>query len=73
MKLLLWIFQFVFGCRHSQLSRVFTIKKRTYQACVKCGRECEYSWKLMHSTPLIVTDKACAPLSNARHAEVPAI
>jgi hypothetical protein len=62
MKLLLWIFQFVFGCRHSQLSRVFTIDKRTYQVCVECGRECEYSWELMHSTPSIVTDKACAPL-----------
>ena len=44
MKHLLWIFQFAFGCHHRQLSRVFTIKKRTYQVCVECGREFEYSW-----------------------------
>jgi predicted GH43/DUF377 family glycosyl hydrolase len=27
---LLWIFQFVFGCHHRHVSRVFTIKHRTY-------------------------------------------
>jgi len=39
MKLLLGIFQFVFGCRHRHLSRVFTIKRRTYKVCFDCGRE----------------------------------
>ena len=39
MNPLLWIFEFVFGCRHQQMSRVFTIKRRTYQVCFKCGRE----------------------------------
>ena len=34
-----WIFQFVFGCRHRHLSRVFTIKHRTYRVCFDCGRE----------------------------------
>jgi hypothetical protein len=29
MKVLLAVFQFVFGCRHRHLSRVFTIKHRT--------------------------------------------
>jgi len=39
MKLLLDVFQFVFGCRHRHLSRVFTIKHRTYKVCFDCGRE----------------------------------
>ena len=39
MKLLLGIFQFLFGCRHRHLSRVFTIKHRTYKVCFDCGRE----------------------------------
>ena len=51
MKPLHWISQLAFGCNHGQLSRVFTIRKRTYQVCFECGREFEYSWALMHSVP----------------------
>jgi hypothetical protein len=44
MKLaVLRIFQFAFGCRHGQMSRVFTIKKRTHRVCFKCGQEFDYS------------------------------
>lgn len=39
MNLLLWIFQFAFGCHHRHMSRVFTIKHRTYRVCFDCGRE----------------------------------
>ncbi len=39
MKLFLGVFQFIFGCRHRHLSRVFTIKHRTYKVCFDCGRE----------------------------------
>ena len=40
MKFLLWIFQFTFGsCHHSQMSRVFTIRKRSYRVCFECGQE----------------------------------
>jgi hypothetical protein len=39
MNLLLKIFQFFFGCRHRHLSRVFTIKRRTYKVCFDCGQE----------------------------------
>ena len=39
MKLFLAVFQFIFGCRHRHLSRVFTIKCRTYKICFDCGRE----------------------------------
>jgi hypothetical protein len=41
MNPLLWVFEFVFRCRHRQLSRVFTIKQRTYKVCFQCGREFE--------------------------------
>lgn len=34
-----WMIQFAFGCHHSHVSRVFTIKKRTYKVCLDCGRE----------------------------------
>ena len=33
------VLQFVFGCRHRHLSRVFTIKNRTYKVCFDCGKE----------------------------------
>jgi len=39
MKRLARMFQFVFGCRHRHLSRVFTIKNRTYKVCFDCGEE----------------------------------
>ena len=37
------IFDFVFGCHHRNLSRVFTIHGRTYRVCCKCGAEFKYS------------------------------
>jgi hypothetical protein len=33
------VLQFIFGCRHRHMSRVFTIKARTYKVCFDCGRE----------------------------------
>ena len=73
MKLLLWVFQFAFGCHHRQLRRVLTIKKRTYQVCLECGQEFGYSWALMHSLPSSVTDPSYEPLNSTKHAEVPVI
>jgi len=70
---LLWIFESLFGCHHQQLSRVFTIRRRTYQVCFKCGREFEYSWALMHSERSHVADNAYAPLNTVNEAEVSAI
>ena len=58
MKPLLWILQSAFGCRHGQMSRVFTIEKRTYRVCFKCGKEFGYSWasfpydRVLPSTPM---------------------
>lgn len=48
--LLLQALEMLFGCHH-QLSRVFTIQRRTYQVCLDCGREFGYSWELMRSMP----------------------
>jgi hypothetical protein len=43
-----WISWFSIGrCHHGHLSRVFTIQKRTYQVCLECAQEFEYSWELM--------------------------
>jgi hypothetical protein len=41
------MFKFVFGCRHRHLSRVFTIKNRTYKVCFDCGEE--FDLPSMHS------------------------
>jgi hypothetical protein len=65
-------FQFAFGCRHGQLSRVFTIRKRTYQVCLECGQEFEYSWRRMQSLRASVEENPYAPPRN-KAAEVPVI
>jgi hypothetical protein len=39
MNPLLWVLQFTFGCHHRHMSRVFTIKHRTYRVCFDCGGE----------------------------------
>lgn len=70
---LLWIFESLFGCHHQQLSRAFTIRRRTYQVCIECGREFEYSWALMHSMRSSVADNAYPPLNTVRQPEVSAI
>lgn len=50
MKPLHRVFQFLFLCHHGGMSRVFTIKQRTYQVCFECGQEIDYSWEQMRST-----------------------
>lgn len=37
----------LFGCHHSNLSRVFTIRRRTYRVCCDCGDEFDYSLETM--------------------------
>jgi hypothetical protein len=34
---------YLFGCHHGNLSRVFTIEGKTYQVCCKCGAKFDYS------------------------------
>ena len=69
MKLVLWLVQFACGCHHSRLSNVFTIKKRTYQVCLECGREFPYSWELMLSDRSNIAS-TYAPLNRAGQREM---
>ena len=39
------VFDWIFGCHHGHLSRVFTIGRKTYQVCLGCGAELQYSWR----------------------------
>ena len=41
------LLDFLFSCRHSNLSRVFTIDKRTYRVCCDCGAQFDYSLERM--------------------------
>jgi hypothetical protein len=43
MKRLAAILEFIFGCHHGPLSRVFTIGGRTYKVCCDCGKKFSYS------------------------------
>lgn len=47
MQHLLRTLEFVFGCHHHNLSRVFTIDGRTYRACCECGAQFDYSLEKM--------------------------
>lgn len=37
----------LFGCRHRELSRAFTSENETYKVCLKCGARLLYSWQTM--------------------------
>jgi len=41
------IFEFLFSCHHRNLSRVFTIRAKTYKVCTDCGAEFAYSLETM--------------------------
>jgi hypothetical protein len=47
------VLDWIFGCHHRHLSRVFTIDHHTYQVCFACGAKLRYSWRTMS---LIKTD-----------------
>jgi len=46
-SLLLDAYDLLFGCRHTNLSRVFTIDRRTYRVCLGCGTKFGYSLETM--------------------------
>jgi hypothetical protein len=69
----LWVFEFLFGCHHRKLSRIFTIQKRTYQVCIRCGRQFEYSWELMQPVRSSPAENTRPSLSTVRQAGAPAI
>lgn len=43
MERLMSTLDFLFGCHHGHLSRVFTIGGRTYRVCCDCGAKFKYS------------------------------
>jgi uncharacterized membrane protein len=43
MQRLMFALDFLFGCHHRHLSRVFTIDGRTYRVCCDCGAKFVYS------------------------------
>lgn len=47
MDILLASLDFVFGCHHKNLSRIFTIDGHTYRVCCDCGARFGYSLKTM--------------------------
>ncbi len=43
MKTLAKVIDYLFGCHHEHLSRVFTINKRSYRVCCDCGAKFHFS------------------------------
>jgi hypothetical protein len=39
--------EFALGCHHAHLSRVFTLRGRTYKVCCDCGATFDYSLRTM--------------------------
>jgi len=58
------MFHYLFESHHSDLSRVFTIKHRTYQVCLECGcpastilspqRQLDFPTSVIRSFPLFL-------------------
>ncbi len=72
---LMSIFASVFGCQHAALSRVFTVKNRSYKVCYDCGREFNYSLAQMKMATRSVpaTTVPCPEVRQAAaHEAVPA-
>ena len=47
MKYIILALDFLFGCHHTNLTRVFTISGHTYRVCCDCGKEFDYSLRTM--------------------------
>lgn len=54
----------LFGCRHKELSRAFTSNGETYKVCFKCGAHLKYSWQTMK----LVDEEAPKRIPRARQA-----
>lgn len=47
MTILIAILDFIFGCHHPHLSRVFTLQGESYKVCCDCGARFAYSLETM--------------------------
>ncbi len=45
------VLELAFGCQHRMLSRVFTIRGRSYKVCCQCGATFSYSLRPMSIVP----------------------
>jgi len=41
------VLDFLFGCHHVHLSRVFTLQRESYKVCCDCGARFSYSLETM--------------------------
>ncbi len=65
MKSLTKVVDYLFGCHHEHLSRVFTINKRSYRVCCDCGANFDFSLITM-KTRSDARDRSAAFQSNAQ-------
>ena len=47
MAIIITILDFLFGCQHWNLSRVFTLEGQSYKVCCDCGAKFAYSLEKM--------------------------
>jgi len=47
MSVLLALLDYLFGCQHVHLSRVFTLHGESYRVCCDCGAKYAYSLETM--------------------------
>jgi hypothetical protein len=47
MAIVVAVLDFLFGCHHAHLSRVFTLRGESYRMCFSCGAKFEYSLETM--------------------------
>jgi len=57
---MLTFLDFVFGCHHSNLSRVFTIGRKTYRVCCDCGATFNYSLDAMRMESRLLSPRTAA-------------
>ena len=64
MGILLVVLDFLFGCHHGHLSRVFTLKGETYKVCCDCGAKFAYSLETMSIERRLPLTPVLTPVSN---------
>ena len=64
MAILLAILDFLFGCHHVHLSRVFTLQGETYRVCCDCGAKFAYSLETMSIERRLPLTPVLDPISN---------
>lgn len=66
------VFEAIFGCRHSHLSRPFTIEGQTYKVCMDCSTQVFYSSETMRPLSRRELRHLRAAQANASVAMMPA-